>query len=465
METRSFPPETFPLFIPMKPFLTSLLSAAALSTAVQGQIENLVITEFQPSTSQVEVTNIGDTTVAATNSMRFCYRIRYSAPIPAGESFAPGQSRVYTIPNLPNQTSSDFWLYSEPSYNSPDALLNGFKWGSADSLGRTSVAIRGGDWEFAEAFVPAPAADESIQLTPGSDPSLVASWTLGTPNFGDFEQASVAGDGELAVSITAVGDTIELSWQGGNPPYQVLTTSDLSLPFSPLGELTADLSLTLPRAESGRQFFAVRDSEPTATFEITLRSTWSSFTHTIAPPNARFSAVTGTTHNSDVSFWSPGAIASGGIEQKAESANASAFLSEISAAVSAGSADAPIAAAAIPEPFASTTTTVVVNRTHPLITVVSRMEDTSDWFTGVQGFSVLDESGAFIDSVEIPLMPWDAGTDSGDGFQPATAANDLSEPIRSLSGSPAFRPSPLLQSDEETLPVGALTIRRVRNEL
>ncbi len=52
-----------------------------------------------------------------------------------------------------------------------------------------------------------------------------------------------------------------------------------------------------------------------ARYTVTFEATWSAATHPTAfPRSAHFSSLIGVTHASGVHFWSPGAIASDGIE-------------------------------------------------------------------------------------------------------------------------------------------------------
>ena len=63
----------------------------------------------------------------------------------------------------------------------------------------------------------------------------------------------------------------------------------------------------------------------------------------------------------------------------------------------------------------SAVTTFDVTKEHPAITLVTMVGPSPDWFLGCDAFPLL-QNGVWIDSVTIPLVVWDAGTDGGDNF-------------------------------------------------
>lgn len=203
--------------------LTSAL-AAILTGTLSAQVENLWITEVVPSTGQIEVTNVSDDSITTTRSLPFCHRFNYATSVPSGTTFAPGQSRIYTV-GFSQPGQSDLWIYSSGSFGSSDALLNGLKWGSASSIGRTGVAVGGNKWDSTSAFVPAPGPGEAILLT-GTDPFSADHWTVGTPDLGNYAAPS-AEVAPVTLESQQVGNNLLLFWGGGVPPYQLQTSTDL----------------------------------------------------------------------------------------------------------------------------------------------------------------------------------------------------------------------------------------------
>lgn len=68
----------------------------------------------------------------------------------------------------------------------------------------------------------------------------------------------------------------------------------------------------------------------------------------------------------------------------------------------------------------------------PLVTVVSMLAPSPDWFVGVSGISLF-EDGEFVESKTISLRVYDAGTDNGLTFGSANADTNPAQPISRLT--------------------------------
>lgn len=169
----------------------------------------------------------------------------------------------------------------------------------------------------------------------------------------------------------------------------------------------------------------------TMEYQVTFESTWSAATHPIGfPPSPHFSGLIGGTHNDQVSFWDEGALASLGIKNMAELGGKNALTNEVNAAKTAGTADAVVSGGGIGTSPGMITKTFTVDDAFPLVTLVSMLAPSPDWFVGVSGLP-LRESGAWLFEVEVPLHVYDAGTDSGPNYlssnQPTVPPDPISE--------------------------------------
>ena len=54
-----------------------------------------------------------------------------------------------------------------------------------------------------------------------------------------------------------------------------------------------------------------------------------------------------------------------------------------------------------------------VNPEYPLVTLITMIAPSPDWFVGVAGLSLLDGSGRWRKRVDVDLYPYDAGTEDG----------------------------------------------------
>jgi len=170
--------------------------------------------------------------------------------------------------------------------------------------------------------------------------------------------------------------------------------------------------------ETGQTDSPVVVPAPNADFEAryraTFNATWSVETApTNFPADPHFSPLTGAVHNEQVIFWQPGDLASPGIEQMAETGGTTILLSEIDFASSEGQVLSSIEGFGIHTSPGGTSIEFTVNRDFPLVTLVSMLAPSPDWFVGIHGFNVIDDSNNFIDIVNIEMSLYDSGTDSG----------------------------------------------------
>jgi hypothetical protein len=173
-----------------------------------------------------------------------------------------------------------------------------------------------------------------------------------------------------------------------------------------------------------------------ATYEVRFTAEWSQSTHPVGfPNNAHFSALIGGTHGPDVVFWEPGAIATPGIESMAETGAVATLRNEVQAAISASTAWGVLQGGDIPVSPGERTLTFTVDNGYPLVTLVSMIAPSPDWFVGVHGLS-LRENGAWAPEVTAELWPYDAGTDSGANYTSANADTNPVEPVHLLTTGP-----------------------------
>lgn len=167
----------------------ALTLAAQFAASVQAGINDLRITEINPATGQIEVTHIGATQVTTISSLPFCHRFNYFTVIPGNTTFGPGESKVFVVAGL-NTADSDIWLYRDGNFTFASSIITGMKYGPAASVGRTALAAAVGLWPSASAFVPAPAAGQSLQPVT-IEATRTTNWFSGTPNFGSFSPVQI----------------------------------------------------------------------------------------------------------------------------------------------------------------------------------------------------------------------------------------------------------------------------------
>ncbi len=175
------------------------------------------------------------------------------------------------------------------------------------------------------------------------------------------------------------------------------------------------------------------------TYRVTFESTWSAATHPAGfpagsfPTGAHYSALVGTSHSAAVAFWASGGLASPGIEAMAERGQNSLLVQEMAAAMAA--ARAGTVGPGLPTSPGSVSTEITVTDAHPLVTLVTMLAPSPDWFVGVHGLD-LRVGGAWPATVTVPLAVYDAGTDSGAMYESADIDTQPREPVSLLGSAP-----------------------------
>ena len=174
------------------------------------------------------------------------------------------------------------------------------------------------------------------------------------------------------------------------------------------------------------------DTEGDTRFRVTLNTSWNATDYpTNYPSNAHWSPLSGTVHNEQIVFWEAnGQPSTSGIESMAETGSTGALSTEINVGKNAGYSQGLIKTSSIGQGTGSTSIEFLTNESYPLLTLVSMIAPSPDWFVGVNSLSLLDNNGDWIDSQTINLELFDAGTDAGLRFTSANdESNQLSLPI------------------------------------
>jgi hypothetical protein len=185
---------------------------------------------------------------------------------------------------------------------------------------------------------------------------------------------------------------------------------------------------------------------------VVFDATWHESTHAV-PPNPHFSGLIGGTHGEGVRFWTEGEPASEGMKRMAEIGAQSPLDQEVIAAMAAQTAEHLLAGGNLPGSPGSTQLEFEVSREFPLVTLVTMIAPSPDWFVGVSALSLF-ENGDWVGEKEVALAPWDAGTDSGASFTSADRPSRPRQPISRIT-------TPPLAEAGLAAPLGRFTFRRI----
>ncbi|MYH17031.1 MAG: hypothetical protein F4149_17845 [Gammaproteobacteria bacterium] len=182
-------------------------------------------------------------------------------------------------------------------------------------------------------------------------------------------------------------------------------------------------------------------TDSTATYKVTFKGTWTTAaTPGGVPSGAHFTTLIGPTHSNQVTFWQVGGMASAGVENVAELGSTGTFKSEINASSHVGTTiEIGVGSGGTPQASANFQAT----KSTPLVTLLSMIAPSPDWFVGVSGLSLLDAQNQWRSGFEMDLYPYDAGTEGGSGFSLSNPATVPQGTITSLRGTSPFSSQPM----------------------
>jgi len=178
----------------------------------------------------------------------------------------------------------------------------------------------------------------------------------------------------------------------------------------------------------------------TATYTITFEGLWTvdDITDIVMPGGAHFTEVIGATHNSDTTIWASGGMASDGVEDVAELGVVIALVSEIGQNTNA---DVVVrAGSSFISPTQTVTGTFTATSSHPLVSVLSMVAPSPDWFVGVSNLNLYDNGWR---NRVVELFPYDAGTEQGSGWSLSNAATIPQGAIESIRNTGRFLDNPI----------------------
>ncbi len=177
-------------------------------------------------------------------------------------------------------------------------------------------------------------------------------------------------------------------------------------------------------------------AQSTATYRVTFESTWSAATHPNGfPPNPHFSPLIGGVHDGTASLWTVGGLASPGMEQMAETGGTSQLRGEVNALVGQNKALAVVSGGGIANSPGSVSLTFDLTEAYPLVSLVTMVAPSPDWFVGVSGLDLLSDGG-WLPERTVDLFAYDAGTDSGPTYTSPNQDTNPPEPIARIEESP-----------------------------
>ena len=171
----------------------------------------------------------------------------------------------------------------------------------------------------------------------------------------------------------------------------------------------------------------------TARYSVTFTARWTDAEFAPVPGDAHFTTLAGAAVNADADLWTPGELASPGLERLAELGQTPIFLAEVAAATETGDAGEGVTSRGT-DAVGTSVFEVSFSRDLSSFTFASMIAPSPDWFVGLSEFSLLDDEGRWLeDTGNMGLPAWDAGTETGNRFSLAGRPTDPPQSIRLLT--------------------------------
>ena len=196
----------------------------------------------------------------------------------------------------------------------------------------------------------------------------------------------------------------------------------------------------------------------TAVYEVAFHGDWIT---PLPPMGASFSPLVGMSHSACASLWSPYEYSTLGVQAVAENGTTATVRNEI---MSFGRNTFSVFESALLDQIeiGTVVTNVTVDAFRPLVSAVSKVTPSPDWFTGVYDILLCDDD-EWPAIISVNMLLWDAGSDSGVNYTSVNNASDPRQFIEQLTPqsnrSVVFSPNSV--NAATPVPVGRLSFRRV----
>ncbi|MEM6997651.1 MAG: spondin domain-containing protein [Patescibacteria group bacterium] len=193
--------------------------------------------------------------------------------------------------------------------------------------------------------------------------------------------------------------------------------------------IVANIDSAPETQQSEGQSSEVVEAEQTATYRVVYVPNWSEVDYpNYAPETAHVSPAVVLAHDAESRLFTIDEVASDGIELMAETGATEVLTRELE---SRGLIKYETGVRL--DPGETDEFTFEVNQQLSLLSFVSMLAPSPDWFVGLDSYELYDQDGGWVDTVEIDLVAYDAGADNGTRFLArdwdTIPAEPISEPV------------------------------------
>ncbi|MGB5692668.1 MAG: spondin domain-containing protein [Flavobacteriaceae bacterium] len=247
--------------------------------------------------------------------------------------------------------------------------------------------------------------------------------------------------GETVSFTSAALNTEELLWSfpGGSP--ETSTESNPSVTYDTPGSFSVSLTGSNrggSDTETKSDYIYVLPAQiETATYTVTFRGNWSPAKHPLDFPTGldHFSSAVGMVHKSGAQIFETGSLASEGIEDMAENGSNGALAGEVQSLITTSMALDYFSGGGLGSGTAERSFEIEVSSDYPLVTIVSMIAPSPDWFVAVRDVELYTR-GEFVETLTLQAKSYDSGTDNGTSFTSPNSDTNPAENISRITSAP-----------------------------
>lgn len=244
-------------------------------------------------------------------------------------------------------------------------------------------------------------------------------------------ETTITSGQEITFTDTSSNSPTSWAWEfeGGSPA--ISSEQNPTVTYNNFGSYEVSLTATnLGGSDIEAKSGFITVNQQTASYTVTFKGNWSESNHPTEFPTGsdHFSSVIGMAHKQDATIFEEGELATNGIEDMAETGSKSVLQDEIDILVDSGLALNRIDGGNLAGGTAETSLTINVTEEFSLVTLVSMIAPSPDWFVAIENIDLFD-NGNFIDTITLDAASYDSGTDSGPSF---TSTNDDTDPAENI---------------------------------
>lgn len=174
-----------------------------------------------------------------------------------------------------------------------------------------------------------------------------------------------------------------------------------------------------------------------AKYSFVFEGIWSNETHPKDFPFAvwltHFSDIIGASHDTNFSFWGENHISTDGFRSLAEWGSVRQLEQELRAKGPRLRTLIRAGGLWYPRVNSNTTSNFRVDRKHHKVSLASMFGPSPDWVVGVSGLDLCSEDCTWVESLDVDLYPWDAGTDNGISYMSANSETQPRERMHRIT--------------------------------